>query len=231
MGVKDQALNTPKYPQDKIIGVLTDDITMTPDLDGAFDVDIPTKIDDTTLLEGVFTVDDDPQYQNINSTYYINDDRGNPFNALMYSKKNYVTLYLEALASHRVKYRIYLIAKKTQGQVTPLNIDYDTFLTSKTNYRKIFKDEIVPISIAAGATFNPTIYELPVSHNLGYYPSIRRYAEFDGKLADFDASGNLGLQVNCQTVIDESRVTFILENFGTTAANFDFHYRIYYDEH
>lgn len=230
MGINDQALNLPKYPIDRIIGILKDDLQLT----ASKTFNIPTGIDDTTLLQGVFSVNYSGQYQPFVTTTYLNDNLTTGVQLWAASTPGYVYLNASVFGPCTVSYRICLLAKKDQKIIKPLNIDYETSLTSETNYRKILKEDVVLVTVPAFAGGTAGRTTIPYEHNLGHNPTVEMYAEdldnqnlYPTTLASLISTAP-GVTINC--IVDTKKVRFEFYN-SSSEAKLIFHYQVFYEQH
>ncbi len=235
MAIKDLIFNLPRVPVDRVIGVIDGKITVPAGQTVTFSRD--TEINDTTLIDGVFLVDgNDNNYININTSLNLTDTAAPFVLFIAWSETGKVSFNVTGVdsADHIVHYHIVLIAKRDQGSVDLLDNKYNVFLGSDTDYRKIYADEVIKVTVPpyTGTTW-PTS-TIVAHHTLGYSPAVRTYIEIENVLADF-----LGIQASSQPkdlgihiYPDSEKITFVIFNRSeTTPVSFNFHYRIYYDEH
>lgn len=237
MGVNDVEFNLPKHPTDRIIKTLEGTIVLNQQLIdalGSFVLDVPTGINDTTFLEGTYSVSGTVQDQNIDTLMVVAP--GESVAIYVKSKRNFVSIRAFAGAPSLNKiltYKIMLVAKKDQKVVETKDTEYETVLTSKRNYRKIFKEDViqmfVPTSIGLPVgTYSST--NIDIVHGLGYYPAVKQYVEYNDEImSPWAMSFFVGLHY-LQTIIGTQKITYELST-EAGAVTIELHYRIYYDEH
>jgi hypothetical protein len=229
MAFDDTQFNLPKYSTDKVIGILKGTFVIDTNATNLQTFEIPTGIDDSTLVEGVFLVQGGIQYQNLDTSYLLGTDLAS---VVMKSGKGKVVLVTTAASSFIGKlvfYRIALIAKMNQGVVELKDIDYDTLLTSKRNYRKIFKEDIVPLSFP-DTSVTGIATPITVAHNLGYYPTIKEYIEYQGEIMNPVAVSFFVGVYSTRVIIGTKDITIVV-GANDIARDLKLHYRIYFDKH
>lgn len=231
-------LDLPKLSNDKVIGVIEGSKLVLPNSTDRITIDTGTA--ETTLLEGIYTIDSDPQYVSLVATYFVNDDISKDIFMVAYSQPNSLVLYFNNLddsVQHFFNYHIALIAKTGQTEVSLLSLSYQTLLTSQTNYRKILKEDVVPLFVPGTNTSNTAgVVSLVVSHDLNYYPTIRYSIEYDDKIGPIFFTAVLPIDpffLYSNVIVGKKDITFKFSNDAGSGLgyNLKLHYRIYYDEH
>lgn len=122
-----------------------------------------------------------------------------------------------------ILYKVALIASNTQGNITPLPINSNTFFSSTINYQKIAMQGELPWTTTPGVTQSKTI-----THSLGVIPKIRAfYRKSDGTI---EAITNDEIQIDNQ--ITTTTLTFFLDDYRSgflSAISGQIEWRIYLD--
>lgn len=166
------------YPIDKIIGYF----------EGSFVASAPgggiqnrttdtfaTLITESTFYDGIYTIDGGTTWRNIGTAYRVSGST--ELLVFGYSNANSFTVGADNFSfvggnDYTVEYKVILIAKTDQGDITPQPIGADILFDSRQNYQKILLDTSQAISITNG---NETTYDF--AHDLGYIPKVRSFIE------------------------------------------------------
>lgn len=174
---------------DKIIGTYTGSFALNSPAAGATNtqtIPLTTNIPATTFYQGIFSLDAganwnpfytdlrhvesvDPSVNPQGSTQVYGESTAGTFNVI---GKNVANVTATQFFDYTVLYKVALIAKPSQGTITPQPIGSDQFFNSGLNYQKIFRDT----STASSGT-NQTV---TINHNLGYVPRVRAFSETAG---------------------------------------------------
>lgn len=161
-------------PIDKIIGTFTGTIVSTaggvPTRTASA---ITTLIPESTLHQGIYSTDGGTTWRDFGTSQLSGTTL--QLEVYAYSESNLLTVIASnftAATTYTVLYKVALIAKKGQGNITPqpngANVAFDTRL----NYQKILSDTITSLSINNGVNTRTTI-----AHSLGYIPKVRSFIE------------------------------------------------------
>lgn len=222
------------YPTDNIINILKGNITAAGTSTAVLGATLNTAINDTTLYVGVFSIDESADYQNLGT---LNNDNSPVIGLAAVSQANGLLLYYwnSDSVSHTLSYEVALIAKSTQGFITPQLVGNDIYINSvSNNYQKIAFEPVQLISVTGGGSAStPVITTIGVSHNLGYFPTVRAFIDNGTKLTDvlfYPFGVLLGTSgITCVTSIGATNVTFTFSNPNSGAQTYNLTTRIYYD--
>lgn len=239
-------LAIPEYPTDKVLGVFT----------GTFSVGAPTALQgsnytenaqnhgfgDTCLPQLIYSTggaynDQDmtvprltgafPVFQTLDVTAYTTSTQ------VVVAATNWYDNVASAGFSWTISYKVFLLAKKNQGILTPLPTSQVLRYSSKENYQKIAIDDITPISIAGGGTGSTVI-----GHSVGVIPVTRAYLEYSSSGNIWPTSPNHypntgGVTFNnpLATTIKSTSTTveYDFQNSSGSTVTANLHYRIYLD--
>lgn len=234
----------PRYNTDKIIGVFT----------GSFAVAAPTAIQRTLLTEvsiphgfgdtclaqmvystdGVTYNDGDMQVPRLTGAFPVLQTLEvaayTTSTNVVVSSTNWYDSVAGAGFTYTIYYKVFCIAKKTQGTITPIPTGQILKYSSAQNYQKIAIDQVVPLTLALGSTTTQSI-----AHGLLSVPSTRAYVEYltAGKLwpvsRNQHVSTGLGAANNplvTDIKINATTIDYVFNNSGGNV-NINFHYRIY----
>lgn len=126
-----------------------------------------------------------------------------------------------------VSYKVWLLAKKNQGRIAPLPISAQPlYHSSRFNYQKIFVESVLSLTVVWGG-----IGSVSYTHNLGYIPNIRTWVNDSGTIRMNVTHSLLGgiTFVAPEIRLDESKITFYLDNFFGEDYSEEFIFRIYLD--
>lgn len=183
---------------DKIIGTFSGSFALNSSgvagVNNTASTPISTGIDETTFFYGIFSVDSGVTWNpiGVNRRHVESDDvTVNPqgeYVVLGQSEIDVFTLNSTNTASasatqffnYTVLYKVALVAKPDQGDITIQSIGTNVFFDSRLNYQKIVFDEKVSSSGS-----NQTVI---TTHNLGYVPKLVAFAETGGVLKDMGSS-------------------------------------------
>lgn len=213
---------------DKIIGTTSGSFSLlAPAAGGTTTVTVPfpTNFNDTTLFQGIFSLDNgvnwlpfqtdikqvessDPSVNPQGDVRVYGESNANVFNIIGTNQRNSSSTFG---TNYTVLYKLALIAKKTQGIITPLPIGSKILFDSRLNYQKIAVDDVTPV--------NGTGVVVTVPHNLGYSPRIRCYRESGGVLR------SAGWSLSKKVTLDNTNAYVTVAG----AFNGNIHTRIYYD--
>lgn len=160
---------------------------------------IPTNIPETTLFTGIYSVDGITWYPLENEVKHP-DTRGDlfvrgestagTFNVKAFNSRD--STAPGAGPAYTILFRIALLAKPDQGNVTPQPIGSDTYFDSRVNYQKISLDDVQDVT--AG-------FVVPLAHNAGGVPKVRSFLEIGGVLK------SKGFYSSAQVYMDGTNVT------------------------
>jgi len=221
---------------DKILGTYTGSFTSTqpsatPPAKTTVTESITTNIADTTFFQGIFSIDGGTTW---------NDFGYNKFPLQVFGLSQSGTFKIIAINSHSfinpgsdsaytVSYKVALIAKPSQGTISPQPIGSISFFKSSLNYQKILSDTSQNASVASGSTGTLTF-----NHTLGAIPKVRSFIEgsnpgFGTGMYELCTMDNYG--IGCINVTEStSSVLVNIDNTpyaGTIAGAV--YMRIYYD--
>lgn len=240
-----------KFSIDKILGTYSGTFSALPP--GAFPVRstdvIHTNIPESTFFQGIYSVDSGATWKDFNIFHYVS----NSVELQVFGRSNAGTLTITAHNSSfsspttfTVMYKVLLIAKPDQGDITPQPIGADIIFDSRLNYQKILVDQKRPISISNNTTWTENF-----GHGLNYVPSIRSFIE-----TSVDEGGDLGwpsglyetnyfgksrfsagaptpdgvVESTSEVNLNGKRASVVLGNFGGVGDfSGDLFMRIYYD--
>lgn len=214
---------------DKIIGTYEGSFSLTAPAAGATNtVTTPktTNINETTLFQGIFSVDGGVSWNpfqtrknhvertdaSINpqgEVFVYGESIAGTFNIVAQNQRNLSSTFG---TNYTLMYKVALIAKKTQGAITPQPIGSNKLFDSRLNYQKIAVDDVSPTS-GVGQT-------VTVAHNLGYAPKVRVYSETSG-----GSLKSMGFSLSNSVSIGTANVSVFVP--GSFTGNI--HTRIYYD--
>lgn len=167
-----------QYSIDKIIGTFEGSFS-APGATGVVNVtttSFGTSIPESTFFQGIYSVDNGDNWNRFNNDYGT-DPISPDLDVYGYSTADVFVVTgrnntFDSSSNFTVLYKVALIAKPDQGDITPQPIGSNIAFDSRENYLKIIEDEHTAISLGAGAS---TSYRVP--HNLGRFPQAMSYLE------------------------------------------------------
>lgn len=178
------------FDVDKIIGTFEGSFTATaPAPLGSPTIStttFSTNIPETTFFQGIYSIDGGTSWLKFNT-----DSSGVPLasQANTYGRSNTGSFTVTARnfttaapVAFTVQYKLALIAKPNQGDITPQPTANAIVFNSKDNYLKIILDEPVALSLSAGASIKRAFV-----HSRGYFPQAIAYFELDAPVGTLPA--------------------------------------------
>lgn len=236
----------PEYNVDNIVAIYTGTLSTTaPAGAGTYTTATATHITgfgDSCYLQGIFNVDGGVAYNDFGSyTPAGTQLQTQTVRAFVTSAGvltvigvNWYNAVAGSGAPHTMSYKIALMAKNNQNNITPVGTNEVLYFNSAYNYQKIFMQDQVA---------SPTTGNVTITHNLGYVPKARAWYQPSANIT----GGDIGytLPANCiatldwltlydnaipqmygQTQISTTNLVFSPMN-GTSQGTL--HYRIYLD--
>lgn len=176
-----------KYGVDQIIGTFTDSFSVRAPtaLEGTITVTTAfnTNINESTFFKGIYSVDGGTTWNDFQSYQVVRPNTSTPaFPMQLYGRSNANVFTISAdnswdytagtSYSYSVIYKVALIAKPTQGTITPQPNANISYFKSGDNYQKVLFDFHEDFSVAP---FGTHTFSFP--HNLGRIPIVRIYRE------------------------------------------------------
>lgn len=179
---QDLLIAVPTFPIDRIIGTTSGSFSVSaPSASPGFTTNTATFVTgfgDTCYFQGIFSTDGGttwndlgvyqpdltspaaPVLQTVTCEAYMNGG------TLTLVGKNWYDLVHSTSSAYTIQYKVFFIAKNTQGSLTPLTSSQKIFYSSAYNFQKIDFVGSFAVSTSASTT---------VSHNLGYVPKVRAW--------------------------------------------------------
>lgn len=210
------------YNIDKIIGTYTGSFDLPAPTAGnttTVTVSMPTNINNTTFYQGIFSLDGGNNwnsfYTDIANVISVDPSVNPQGDCEVYGTStagminiiglNTANFSATKFFSFTPLYKVALIAKPSQDNITPQPIGTNQYFNSTYNYQKIFMDTV---NQSSGTDITTT-----VTHNLNYIPKIRAFYETGGTMEIVQAT--------------ITNTTASVTLFGTLDATV--YIRIYYD--
>lgn len=228
----------PNYRVDQIIGIHSGSFVVSAPTPGTSPTSASdtfnTGFGDTCLLQGIFSVDSGATWNDFGAfkpdlttpaqpvLQTVTCQGGvTPAGVLTVFATNYYDNVHSVGAAYTVQYKVVLLAKDTQGTITPLPTNEVLYYSSSFNYQKIFM---------SGTFANDTGAPTTITHNLGYVPKVRAWGTSTLNTApfvtgsvysyDFFGTSNFNVEVNTTTATFDA-----ITGFGTVNIS----YRVYLD--
>jgi hypothetical protein len=208
-------VSVPPYPLDQVIGILTGSLSV-----GASASATATKatgLPDRMYFEGLWSRDGGASWIDMDGDYFSGVIAGSGIAVCTVSAVSYPDGTMQISANNgiasvqNISYKLALIARVDQGDITPLPIARTYHYRSRQNYMKIWKQNIV--DVAAGVT-------APIVHGLTYVPNVKVWVELD-------FGGTIVLARAGHTNVTVDGTNLYLTN--PSGASRKYHYRIYLD--
>lgn len=216
---------------DKIIGTYEGSFTLSSPSAGNTNTEtvaITTNIPETTFFQGIWSKDGGTTWNSFSTriehvertsaavnpqgeSYVWGKSESNKFTVIGENTANFSATQLYNLT---ISYKVALIAKPNQGDITPQPIGSNVWFDSRNNYQKIATD-----NIQATSGLNQTV---TVNHGLGYVPVVRVFREAAGVLELLETKVS---SVSFIKVTTSSVTTSISGSFTGSIYT-----RVYYDE-
>lgn len=147
---------------------------------------IATLITESTFFQGIYSVDAGTTWNDFNTVI----DSSGTNNLDVSGRSNANTFVIRAdnqtsgggAVTYTVKYKVALIAKYNQGNVTPQPIGANIVFDTRLNYQKIFSDTSRSLTLANLSNNRETF-----NHALGYVPKVRSFLETTSSFASLPA--------------------------------------------
>lgn len=216
----------PEYGLDNIVAIYTGTLSLAaPTLAGQFTTATATHttgFGENCYLQGVFNVNSGAVYNDLGAyTPYtigglqLQTQTVRAFvtsaGVLTVVGANWYNFVTGTGAAATVGYKILLMAKNTQGNITPTGTNEFLYFNSAYNYQKIFMEGQVTSSTTVNTTIN---------HNLGYIPKARVWFQPSANVTVADIGYNL--PAGCMATMDWfvqriAGVTYGQVNVNTTS--------------
>lgn len=172
----------PEYGLDNIVAIYTGSLSLAAPTGGFGDIfrtataTHNSGFNENCYYQGFFTVDNNNVYNDLGA--YTPDLTGGflwrqtqtvrafvtSAGVLTVIGVNWFNVATGTSAPHTLTYKIFLMAKNTQGNITPTGTNEFLYFNSAYNYQKIFME---------GLTTSSTTINTTINHNLGYVPKAR----------------------------------------------------------
>lgn len=159
-----------QYPIDKVLGTFEGSFTASAGGSPTRTTEsISTSIPESTLFQGIFSIDGGTTWRDFGKWLQA----GLNIDVFGRSTANTLAVIADNFSSSvTVMYKVALIAKPNQGDITPQPAGADIIFDSRLNYQKVLLDEARAISITNGNQGTESF-----THSLGYIPKVRSFIE------------------------------------------------------
>jgi hypothetical protein len=236
----------PAYNTDKIIGITTGTIVTGVPTSGGFTSSatstFTTGFADTCAFVGIYSVDSGTTWQDFGAhqiiatatpvfqTYDCNCYML-PSGVLTVTGTSYYNYVAGSGTSQTMLYKVALIAKNTQGLITPLATNELGQYSSAFNFQKIVQSGQLTYNLT-NSVGNSQI----ILHNLGYVPKIRAWFQELGGAnrmmpVYYDVNGDVSQSNTIEVRVTSTTIEFYQEAIRSgRTINGSIDYRIYLDE-
>lgn len=147
-----------------------------------------TGIPETTLFAGIYSVDGGATWNDMGTSVYsgitelfscIGRSNSNQFTVMV---RNFYNYNNNTGTARTVLYKVVLLEKPDQGEVSAGTTHSSIYFDSRENYQKIAVDDARNISVS-----NNTISTVNITHSLGYIPRVRCFIQINSTFAGLPA--------------------------------------------
>jgi hypothetical protein len=237
-------ISVPRYQTDKIIGAFSDSFTIP--ASSAFTPSQATKTHNTGFGEsclpiGIYSTDSGTTWNDMgvivpSGALFQTEEctaSVSPTGVVTVLGTNWydtTSFSGDGRPAKTVMYKIWLLAKKDQGVITPLPITtMPLYHSSRFNYQKIMPggDGSKTLSVSAG-----NVGQESISHNLGYVPNVRTWVDDSGtiRMNVSHAMSGLTTFIAPEIRLDNNDMIIYRDNgFSFSSYSVNILYRIYLD--